>query len=241
MKNRPSARPFGKALALTLAFVLLAGLTGCWDDAPASNSGSSPSSANSPVQTQAEARSLLQSWLDANPFAQPVTINDSLTTENDTGFTFLLYQADEELATIRVIKATGALLRRHPEEDHAVSIDAWYKNLSADMKAPPPTDNPGDIPEDTQPGTDLNDDDDDWDYDDGWGDAEDDWWDYDDGWSEADGPYEQDLTWGSTFEIIGFEITIGDSWVTGRDYSGQIVGIPIRVKNLRDSANELHG
>jgi hypothetical protein len=82
------------------------------------------SNTGTPVSTEQEAREQLQSWLDNHTFSSPVTINDDMTSEDETGFTFVLYQSDE-LARIRVTKANGALLWRNQEGAYN-SIDSWY-------------------------------------------------------------------------------------------------------------------
>ena len=111
-----------KRLLLLLMLALIIVLSGCSEDTQPR-----PTDTGTPVATVAEARELLQSWLDKHSFSSPVTINDDLTTEDDTSFTFVLYQT-EELTRIRAVKANGRLLWHNPQENSFISIDGWYNS-----------------------------------------------------------------------------------------------------------------
>jgi len=112
-----------KKLLLPLAMLVLVLFSACSGDTLPTQGN-----ADTPVETVEEARNLLQSWLNNHPFTYPVIINDSMTIEDETGFTFVLYQ-DSELARIRVAKATGRLLWRNSDADSFISIDGWYTRL----------------------------------------------------------------------------------------------------------------
>jgi len=117
-------------LALLMASILIMS-TACSDKSVPSSIGSD--SANAKIQTEANARELVQSWLDDHPFDETVTIRDSLTNEDDNGFNFTLY-GDEEFARVRVVKSSGMLLRYNPSTDQYTAINDWYATLSNNAK-----------------------------------------------------------------------------------------------------------
>ena len=130
------------AVMFVLATVILALLTGCSGDGAAP----SPSTDNA-VSTEAEARAVLQSWMNERSFDSSVTINDDLTTEDDGGFMFVIYQ-EGTLATVRIVKATGRLLYSRPDGDF-ISLNDWYnRNFgSTDEEEPTPEPEPEEEPD----------------------------------------------------------------------------------------------